>query len=155
MHDHLAAQTSPPHLANHNLCVMMKLRQIMRQRWTVLAICDHRGECQVAAFIDNLKRGTADSRQVTAILERAAGSGPPHNKRKSNPLADGIFELKTHSGMRIPYFYDEGWLVICTEAMHKPRQAELRRVIARARRDRQRYFEAKSRNQIEIIEGES
>jgi hypothetical protein len=134
---------------------MMKLRQIEAGRWVVLAICDPRGECQVATFINNLKRGTTDFLQTTAVLQLAASDGPPHNKRKSNQLADGIFELKTHSGIRIPYFYDEGRLVICTEAMHKPRKTELRRVVARAQRDRQRYFQAKSGNQLEIIEGEA
>ena len=74
---------------------MMRLRQIVKQRWTVLAICDDRGECRVS--------------------------------------------------------YDTGRIVVCSAAMHKPKKAELDRVIERALSDRQRYFNAKRRNQIEII----
>ena len=132
---------------------MMRLRQIVKQRWTVLAICDDRGECQVSAFLDAVERDDkASLAQTTAILQQTANNGPPHNTQKSKPLAGGIFELKTRSGVRIPYFYDASQIVVCSAAMKKPKKAELERVIERALDDRQRYFNAKRRNQIEIIE---
>ena len=131
----------------------MRLRQIVKQRWTVLAICDDRGECQVSAFLDAVERDDkASLAQTTAILQQTANNGPPHNTQKSKPLAGGIFELKTRSGVRIPYFYDASQIVVCSAAMKKPKKAELERVIERALDDRQRYFNAKRRNQIEIIE---
>jgi hypothetical protein len=132
---------------------MMRLRQIVKQRWTVLAVCDDRGECQVSDFLDAVERDDKASLvQTTAILRQTADNGPPHNTQKSRPLADGIFELKTRSGVRIPYFYDAGQIVVCSAAMKKPKKAELDRVIERALGDRQRYFKAKRRNQIQIIE---
>jgi hypothetical protein len=131
----------------------MRLRQIVKQRWTVLAVCDDRGECQVSDFLDAAERDDKASLvQTTAILQQTANNGPPHNTQKSRPLAAGIFELKTRSGVRIPYFYDTGRIVVCSAAMHKPKKAELDRVIERALGDRQRYFKAKRRNQIQIIE---
>jgi hypothetical protein len=39
--------------------------------------------------------------------------------------------------------------------MHKPKKTELKRVIERAERVRRSYFEAKRRNEIEVIEGEA
>ena len=108
----------------------------------------------MAAFIDGLARTTTDFKQTMAILQQTANSGPPHNEKKSKPLADDIFELKTRSGVRFPYFYDAGQIVVCTEAMHKPKKAELKRVIERAVRDRSTYIDAKRRKRIEIIEEE-
>ena len=76
----------------------------------------------------------------------------PRNDEKSRPLADKIFEFKTRGGIRIPYFYDKDRLVICIEAMRKPKKTELHAVIARALAARERYFEAKRRGAVEMIQ---
>ena len=135
---------------------MMKLRYIQRGIWSILAICDDRGGCLVQEFIDRLGTNSqSDYDQVMAQLGWAAVNGPPRNDKKSRPLADKIFEFKTRGGIRIPYFYDKDRLVICTEAMRKPKKTELRAVIARALAARERYFEAKRRGAIEMIQEES
>lgn len=82
-------------------------------------------------------------------------NGPPINDKKSRPLADKIFEFKTRGGIRIPYFYDQDRIVICTEALRKPKKTELRAVIARALAARERYFEAKRHGAVEMIQEES
>ena len=51
-----------------------------------------------------------------------------------------------------PPFYDAGRLIVCTEAMRKPKPREVRAVIARAGADRERYFAAKRRSELVIIE---
>ncbi len=131
------------------------MQQILKQRWTVLTICDPRGERQVSVFINELGPRTADFTQTMAILQQTANSGPPRNVKKCRRVADDVFELKTRSGVRVPFFYDAGNIVICTEPMHKPKKTELKRVIERAERVRRSYFEAKRRNEIEVIEGEA
>ena len=90
-----------------------------------------------------------------AQLRWAAVNGPPRSDRSSRPLADKIFELKTRGGIRIPYFYDQDRIVICTESLRKPKKTELRAVIARALAARERYFEAKRRGAVEMIQEES
>ena len=49
---------------------MLRLRQILRKRWTLLAICDERGECQVAAFIDTLAHAERDRRRYLEAKRR-------------------------------------------------------------------------------------
>jgi len=132
---------------------MMKLRQVEASVWSILAICDERGACQVQEFLHRLEIDSpTDFDQITAQLRRTAVSGPPQNDRKSRPLADKLFEFKTRRGIRIPYFYDEGRVIICTEAMRKPKKAELRVVIMRAQAQRTQYFEAKRRRAVVVIQ---
>jgi len=134
----------------------MKLRYVQRGIWTILAVCDDRGGCQVQELIDSLETNSrSDYDQVVAQLRWAAVNGPPRNDKRSRPLANKVFVLKTRGGIRIPYFYDKDRLVICTEAMRKPKKTELRAVIARALATRERYFEAKRRGAVEMILEES
>lgn len=130
----------------------MRLRVIKRLRWMVLAAVDERGECAVAEFLSRLDEGTAEARQIQALIARVATNGPPLNEKRSRRLEGAIYELKTRSGIRIPYFYDEGRIVVCTEALRKPKKAELRRVIERAMRIRAEYRAAKLRGDLEILE---
>ena len=135
---------------------MMKLRCVQRGIWTVLAICDDRGGCLVQELIDHLETDSrSDYDQVMAQLRWAAANGPPRNYKKSRPLADRIFELKTRGGIRIPDFYDQDRLVICTEALRKPKKTEMRAVITRALAAREGYFEAKRRGAVDVIQEES
>lgn len=131
----------------------MRLRQVEAGVWSILAICDERGACQVQELVHRLETDSpTDFDQITAQLRRTAVSGPPQNDRKSRPLASKLFEIKTRRGVRIPYFYDEDRVIICTEAMRKPKKAELRAVIKRAQAQRTHYFEAKRRQAIVIIQ---
>ena len=134
----------------------MRLQVIAARVWSVVAICDDRGACQVQSFLDDLAHEAYDDfRQVAALIERSAACGPPRNTKKSNPLGNELFEFKTRGGIRIPYFYDEGRLIICTQALRKPKKSELRIVIKRAQRDRERYLAAKRRSEITIIDLEA
>ena len=134
----------------------MRLRYAQRGVWRILTVCNDRGGCQVQELIDCLETTSrSDYDQIMAQLRWAAANGPPRNDTKSRPLADKIFELKTRGGIRIPYFYDQDRLVICTEAMRKPKKTELRAVITRALAARERYFEAKRRGAVEMIQEES
>jgi hypothetical protein len=131
---------------------MMRLRVLEQSIWTVVAICDSRGVCQIHSLLDNLERDSlADYEQLASLLVRTAASGPPRDEKRSRALADGIYELKTRGGIRVPYFYDQGPVVICTEAMRKPKKTELRAVMARALAERRRYFAAKRSATLEFI----
>lgn len=133
----------------------MRLQCVEHGAWRILAVCDDRGGCPLRDFIDRVETDSpSDYDQVMAQLRWAAANGPPRNDKKSRPLADKIFEFKTRGGIRVPYFYDKDRLVICTEAMRKPKKTELRAVIARALATRERYFEAKRRGAVEMIQEE-
>lgn len=131
----------------------MNLLVIKRDRWAVLGMVDERGICAVAEFLDEL-RGDAgpDAGQVQALITLVAASGPPRNEKRSRRLDGPIYELKTRGGIRIPYFYDEVSVVICTEALRKPNQAEPKRVIERAKIKRHGYHRAKRQGTLRLLE---
>jgi len=86
--------------------------------------------CRVSEFLDRLEGDSPqDFDQVVAELNRVATDGPPMSPMKSRPLGGKVYEFKTRGGIRIPYFYDAGRLIVCTEAMRKPKKAEVAEVI--------------------------
>lgn len=131
----------------------MRLQVIKAARWSVLGVCDERGECQVVSFLAEVTAaGGADKRQLQALLLTVALNGPPRNERKSRQLDGPIYELKTRSGIRIPYFYDDGSVVIATEALRKPKATAVRRIIERTKTLRDAYLRAKQHDELEIVE---
>lgn len=89
---------------------------------------------------------------MRALIQHTARDGPPHDRRKSTKLRDGIFEFRTGPKkgpkLRVFYFYDAGKMVICTHSVWK-REAvpeEIDRAVAL----KNRYFLAKNRGAIEI-----
>ena len=134
----------------------MRLQLVAVRRWTIVAMCDNRGNCPVVDFLDTLETDSkADFRQVMTLVRRTAAVGPPMNTGKSRPLDEEIYELKTRRGIRIPYFYDEGRVIICTEALRRPKKTELVAVIRRAVEQRAQYFRAKLNGELKVTEGEA
>ena len=124
-------------------------------RWTVLAVYADEERCDVLELAERLRR---DDVQEFARLMRAfdqlAASGPPRNVTRSRPLAHGIFELKTRGGVRVLYFFDEGRVIVCSEAMAKPQKRGLALAVERAARTRWRYVNEKRRGSLTIVEDE-
>ncbi len=134
---------------------MMRLRVVRRIHWTVLAIADEQGRSPVVTFLEDLSRaGGADAAQVQSLITLVARNGPPRNEQRSRRLEGPIWELKTRSGIRIPYLYDEGMIVICTEALRKPKRAEPRRVTSRALALYDDYQRAKRAGDVRVLEEE-
>jgi len=133
----------------------MKLRILRSARWSVLGVCDERGTCLVTSFIkERLTSSQNDRRQITALLDGVAAYGPPRSASRFRQLDGPIYELKTRSGVRIPCFLDEDRVVICAEALRKPKARQLAGVIDRARVTRSNYMLDKRRGAIHIVEEE-
>jgi hypothetical protein len=54
--------------------------------------------------------------------------------------------------VRVLYFFDEGRVVVCGEALPKPKQRGLALAIERAARSRWRYLNDKRRGALRIVE---
>jgi hypothetical protein len=54
--------------------------------------------------------------------------------------------------VRVLYFFDEGRVVVCSEAMLKPKQRSLESAVKRAARCRWRYLNDKRRDALQISE---
>ena len=62
----------------------MTLRELEQGIWTVVAICDSRGDCPVQAFLLELEIDSpSDYRQVMAQLRTTAMTGPPKKEKRS------------------------------------------------------------------------
>jgi hypothetical protein len=133
----------------------MYLRIVSRDVWTVLAVCSDERRCGVLDFMSRLQRDDPiESARLLRAVSRLATHGPPHNVRRSRSLAHGICELKTPGGVRLMYFFDEGRVVICTDAMSKPKSRGLAVAIERAAQTRWRYLNDKRRGDVWIMEDE-
>lgn len=139
----------------------MKLRSIVENRWRLFAVVGGRSECQVLGFLDDLERADhRESLRTMAFLDRVALLGPPRDTTRSRVLkgaktqgrgGERVLELKTRGGVRIVYFYDSGGRVICCEALHKPKSAQLGAARDRAKHVREQYFRDKAEGRIEVI----
>jgi hypothetical protein len=130
----------------------MKLHLASRGLWTVLAVYADEERCDVLDLANGLRRD--DPREYARLMrafDRLSASRPPRNVQRSRPLAHGIFELKTR-GVRVLCFFDEGRVVVCSEAMPKPKQRGLALAIERAARTRWRYLNDKRHGALRIVE---
>ena len=131
----------------------MKLRLISRGLWTVLAVYTQEERCDVLDLADQLQRDDPQEHaRLMRLFDHLSASGPPRNVRRSRSLAHGIFELKTSGGTRVLYFFEEGRVVVCSEAMPKPKQRGVALAIERAARTRWRYLNDKRRGDLRIVE---
>src|SRR5690625_620163 len=90
--------------------------------FTLLAECDEAGNSPLAAKIGQLKPSEAAG--LLKMFEMAAESGPKHLPRKMRHEIDkscGIYEF-IKGDYRIPFFYDEGNLVVCSHMFRKQGQ---------------------------------
>jgi hypothetical protein len=94
----------------------------------------------------------AEHVRLARALDRLASIGPSHNVHQTRQLSHGIHELKTRGGVRVMFFFDEGRIIVCTEAVSKPKPKRLAMAIERAARTRWRYLNDKRHGNLEIVE---
>lgn len=129
----------------------MKLLRVRQGTWTVAAVADDSGNCQVLEYLLDYK-GTDDGEEMLALLGLIAEQGPPHNKQKCRllkSLSPHIGEVKAGL-IRIFFFYDKGKMVVCTHASKKPKDRVLRHHVNRAERIREEYFRAKEEGSLKF-----
>ena len=120
----------------------MKLLQIAKGRWEVLAAVDPQGRCPVLDLIDPSAAAPRDTRLFLSRFLRVylPLEGPPSSSLpRCRPSTDGVFELRGQPGEQAPavlFFADGGQRIVCTDALSS----------------RQLYFEAKSAQGLEISE---
>jgi phage-related protein len=132
----------------------MRLHVIVRAEWLIVTPVDARGGCPVQRFLEDLTRDApAEHRQVLARLRVLAGRGRITDERKARHLGDGIYELKTRGGVRVLYFVDGGRVIVCTDALRKPRPRQLSWTIKRSRTVRASYLAAQRVGALRIVEG--
>lgn len=134
----------------------MELVRIARRRWDVLAFCDHRGNCQVLDFLEDLTGSyQAAAEQMRLLLDRIIPEhGPPKTEPLCKPLGDGLFELRKQpkgKKLRVVWFYGTGAVIVCVAAFTKAERTP-RAEIVRARALQREYWEAKKHGRVEIVQ---
>lgn len=104
-------------------------------------------------FLDGLKHSDLKSYlRLMATLKGASERGPNTHDETQCRLIKGIkepiYELKTKNGSRVLWFYDEGHIMLCTTAFHKPPKKRLRQDVDVSINWFRRYFAAKTANQL-------
>ena len=136
----------------------MRLVRIGWESWEVLAVCDHRGRCQVIEFLMEFRASSpAAARSMLVLLQgELPASGPPRGEPLCKPLGNGIFELRKQpkgKKLRVVWFYGVGQVVVCTYAFAKAeRTPQLR--IEQSRLLRKQYLSAVAKKEIEIVDPE-
>lgn len=134
----------------------MYLRSIARgggSEWRIFAICSERHECDLLDFLHDLAPNLRKSgEQLLALFEQVAATGPrllPDDV--SHQIAPDIYQFEK-GRLRVPWFYDEGRLIICCRAFVKKTQKTPRAEWEYAKSMRARYFEEKRLTRISILE---
>jgi len=131
----------------------MELLRVSRRGhpYQVLAMCDERGSCQILDFLLDLgsERNPLRRKILALLQDRVPQRGVLKNDQESKELEDGIFEFRPFPA-RILWFWDENQVVICVEALSKPKKRATQREIAKAKDARSAYRLAKSHNDIQI-----
>ena len=132
-----------------NTGVKMRLVWIGHGVWEVLAIADEQGRSvrEELEAADNSGDNVA-MRMLATLKTDVPLNGPPlMNRTKCRDLGDGIYEFKL-PGLRVLWFYDTGHpiqrrCIVCTHSSPKVSKKEFQPEIARARRFRDAYVDAK------------
>lgn len=129
----------------------MKLVTVRQDRWKVLAACSDRGDCPLLDYLnDDCTEKERD--MILALLGDVASNGPPRNVDVSHQIDEQnhIFEF-IKGNHRIPYFYDQGQVVICSHGFRKVTQKTPKAEIAAANRSRDPYIKAKGAKGLVIL----
>lgn len=109
----------------------MVLKTIIRSQWTLLAIVDQHGHCDVMEYIEQYVEHNSDASAMMRTFERVSQYGPYRDNEKSKQLTRNIYEFR-RGQLRVLYFYDKGMLIICTQPFIKKCKKTPRSEIERA-----------------------
>jgi hypothetical protein len=130
----------------------MDLLLIGKGVWTVLAVLDDRGDCEILDLLQS--HGAPGERMLADLQHSVPERGPPKNTEASKPLRDKILEFRepvTKGGtLRILWFYDEGKVIVCANGELKKRDKTSDSLIDAAVAVRDRYLEDKGLGKIRI-----
>lgn len=89
--------------------------------------------------------------RLIALLDRFADTGKIHDRTKVNSLGDGLYEFKTSGGLRVTWFWDAGYAVICGHCFIKKSQNTPAKELETARKWQGWYLKEKQEGGIKEI----
>ena len=132
----------------------MRLLRLGKQKWSVLACMNDRGDCDVLDLLES--SGIPGERMLSDLKESIPERGVPRNAETSKNLRDKIFELrepvKKGGTLRVLYFYAEGYVIVCANGVLKKKDKTPDALIDAAVNLRKQFESAYKKKQIEIVE---
>lgn len=127
----------------------MRAYRLARGTWEVLLLADEQGRCAAMEVIEELE--PHGGRGMLALLrDRVPQHGPPRdNPELCTCVEDKIWEFRKGS-VRVFWFYDEGKVVVGTNAYKKQGQRAPRREINIAKAQRVAYMAARRAGAVVI-----
>lgn len=140
----------------------MRLRVVRRGLWTVLAVCNERGDCPLLDFLYEgstptpwglQPKGPLASQKVRMLarLAEIAVNGPPRNPKICHQIEADLWQVEL-GRVRILWFYDQGRIVILSHGFLKQTTKTPETEKQTAREALRQYREARARNQLRILE---
>ena len=129
----------------------MKLREVRKAQWTVLAVCSERGDCELLEFFAELMRTPTQPLPMLHLLERISVDGPRQLSDLVSHQIDGPIWEFIRGDLRVLWFYDAEKVVICSHGFVKKRQKTPKSEIEKAKAAHARYNADKALQKNRII----
>jgi putative component of toxin-antitoxin plasmid stabilization module len=114
---------------------------------------EHDGHCDLREFLLELHRSNSiEFAKLVKDLDRTADSGIIRNPEKFKLLHDGIYEFKTHGGIRVLCFLDGRRIIVLTNGFMKKKKYDSD--IQKAINLRVKYLDAQATNSLIYKEDE-
>ena len=93
----------------------------------------------------------AEVAKLNKLFERLAATALIRDETKCRKLHDDLYELKTSGGLRVTWFWDEGYTVLCGHCFVKKSAKTPKNELQQALEWQRRYRAAKQSGQIQTI----
>jgi phage-related protein len=105
------------------------------------------GRCEILDFLSSLEASNrVEFSKLIALFDMTADMGRITNPHKFKLLDDGIYEFKTHGGVRVLCFFDGRCIVVLTHGFMKKKKIDSE--IKRAVNLKYKYVVAKAQNTL-------
>lgn len=127
--------------------------------FAVYSIDDEARSESLRQFLGKLQKDDREEHdRLVGRLERLAEIGPEFRKERYRDVGDGLYEMKTKTGARVLFFYDESTrhVIISTGGFSKGSKKVQNQEIQRGKRRKKDYEKALSSGQLKkiIVTGE-
>jgi hypothetical protein len=113
------------------------------------------GKSAAGDYLDEIEKiQLSEFEKLSQRIEMVANVAVFRNKEIFNNEGNGIWAFKTSRGKRLYAFYDENQLLIACYGADKPKKKQQQKDIEAAGKWKDRYFEAKTKNEAIKIDGQ-
>jgi phage-related protein len=130
---------------------MIRLKVIVRDRWTLYAVCAGRDLCPLEVFLADRTELGKDKDRMLRRLEAIAEHGPQYLPDISHQIEPELWQTE-QGRVRILWFYDRDRVIVCSHGFIKRTRKTPEAEKALARRTLQVYRAAAAAGTVRVME---